>query len=162
MRWTDIDFRRGLLHVNRSERKGHVGTPKGGRSRTIPMTARLAEALQAHRHLKGPRVLYSDDRTSAGRNSLASWIRRAERRAGLPVTGRLHILRHTFCSRLAMRGATAKAIQELAGHISLSTTQRYMHLSPASLNQAIQLLEAPPAQVRGENGERRAVEAIEK
>ncbi len=36
------------------------------------------------------------------------------------TTGRLHIL-HTFCSRLAMRGATAKPIRELAGHVSLSS-----------------------------------------
>ena len=78
------------------------------------------------------------------------------------MTGRLHILRHTFCSRLAMRGATAKAIQELAGHVSLSTTQRYMHLSPASLNQAIQLLEAVPAVGRGESGERRVADGADK
>jgi site-specific recombinase XerD len=50
-------------------------------------------------------------------------------------------MRHTFCSHLAMRGAPAKAIQELAGHADLSTTMPYMHLSPASLNQAIRLLE---------------------
>jgi integrase len=54
-------------------------------------------------------------------DALASWIRRAERRAGLSII-RLHILRHTFCSRLAIRGATTKAIQELAGHVSLTTT----------------------------------------
>jgi hypothetical protein len=40
-----------------------------------------------------------------------------------------------------MRGAPAKAIQELAGHQELSTTQRYMHLSPATLETAIRLLE---------------------
>ena len=57
------------------------------------------------------------------------------------MTGRLHILRHTFCSRLAMRGATAKAIQELAGHVSLFTTQRYMHLSPAAKDTAVQALD---------------------
>jgi integrase len=39
-----------------------------------------------------------------------------------------------------MRGAPARAIQELAGHQDLTTTQRYMHLSPAALEQAIQLL----------------------
>ena len=51
-------------------------------------------------------------------------------------------LRHTFCSHLAMRGAPARAIQELAGHQDLGTTQRYMHLSPAALDGAIRLLEA--------------------
>jgi site-specific recombinase XerD len=39
----------------------------------------------------------------------------------------VHILRHTFCSHLAMRGTPARAIQELAGRQDLSTTQRYMH-----------------------------------
>jgi integrase len=53
----------------------------------------------------------------------------------------VHILRHTFCSHLAMRGAPARAIQELAGHQDLSTTQRYMHLSPAALDAAIRLLD---------------------
>ena len=55
----------------------------------------------------------------------------------------VHILRHTFCSHLAMRGAPARAIQELAGHTDLSMTQRYMHLSPAALDAAIRLLEQP-------------------
>jgi site-specific recombinase XerD len=54
----------------------------------------------------------------------------------------VHILRHTFCSHLAMRGAPARAIQELAGHQDLATTQRYMHLSPAAIESAIGLLEA--------------------
>ena len=44
-----------------------------------------------------------------------------------------------------MRGAPARAIQELAGHKDLSTTQRYMHLSPAALDSAIRLLETPAA-----------------
>ena len=41
-------------------------------------------------------------------------------------------------------GATAKAIQELAGHQDLSTTQRYMHLSPAHKDAAIRLLDRRP------------------
>ena len=64
----------------------------------------------------------------------------------------VHILRHTFCSHLAMRGAPARAIQELAGHQDLATTQRYMHLSPAALDAAIRLLE-PGAFPRGAQGE---------
>lgn len=40
-----------------------------------------------------------------------------------------------------MRGAPARAIQELAGHSELQMTQRYMHLSPAALDAAIKLLD---------------------
>jgi site-specific recombinase XerD len=55
----------------------------------------------------------------------------------------VHILRHTFCSHLSMRGAPARAIQELAGHADLTMTQRYMHLSPAAPDAAIKLLDEP-------------------
>jgi site-specific recombinase XerD len=78
-------------------------------------------------------------------------VQRAARRAN--VRPGVHLLRHTFCSHLAMRGAPARAIQELAGHQDLSTTQRYMHLSPAALDAAIRLLEtgtAPTPLGRGE------------
>jgi site-specific recombinase XerD len=42
---------------------------------------------------------------------------------------------------LAIRGASARAIQDLAGHQDLMTTQRYMHLSPAAIDAAIRLLD---------------------
>ena len=50
------------------------------------------------------------------------------------------MLRHTFCSHLAAAGAPAKAIQELAGHADLATTQRYLHLSPTSRQNAMDVL----------------------
>ena len=53
-----------------------------------------------------------------------------------------------FCSRLAMRGAASKAIQELAGHHELSVTQRDMHLSPGAADSAIRLLESSPVPPR--------------
>lgn len=68
-------------------------------------------------------------------------MRRSVRRAQLATSG-VHWLRHTFCSHLAMRGgAPARAIQELAGHTDLATTQRYMPLSPAAIEGAIRLLD---------------------
>jgi site-specific recombinase XerD len=67
-------------------------------------------------------------------------LRKAARLANLRQKGP-HTLRHTFCSHLAVRGAPARAIQELAGHKDLTTTQRYMHLSPNAISDAIRLLE---------------------
>jgi integrase len=144
LEWSDLDFPRRTIHVQRSEWKGHVTAPKGGRSRRVPMTERLAEALLAHRHLRGPRVLYRDDGATPKNKVIRAWMAAAERRAGLPVKGRVHILRHTFCSHLAMQGAPAKAIQELAGHTTLTMTARYMHLSPAAKDAAIKLLDQRP------------------
>jgi integrase len=146
MEWTDLDFQRRSIHVRRSEWDGHVTTPKGGRWRRVPMTVRLAEALKAHRHLKARRVLCHEDGSGIGRKAVHEWMEKAQRRAMLPATGAFHILRHTFCSHLAMQGATAKAIQELAGHQDLSTTQRYMHLSPAHKDAAIRLLDRRPVE----------------
>jgi integrase len=51
----------------------------------------------------------------------------------------VHVLRRTFGSHLSMRGAPVRAIQELAGHQELGTTQRYLHLSPAAIEAAIRL-----------------------
>jgi len=75
-------------------------------------------------------------------NEVASRLQRACRRAGVrKVT--YHVPRYTFCSHLAMRGAPAWAIKELAGHASITTTRRYMHLLPAAVRDAIDLLDRP-------------------
>ena len=87
-------------------------------------------------------MICEDDGSALTRQKVQYRMKRAARRANLTHEG-VHILRHTFCSHLAMRGAPAKAIQELLGHQDLSMTQRYMHLSPAALDAAIRLLDGP-------------------
>jgi integrase len=52
-----------------------------------------------------------------------------------------HVLRHTFASHLAMRGAPLKAIQELLGHATIEMTMRYAHLSPQVGIDAVALLD---------------------
>ena len=142
LEWSDIDFAKGQLCVQRSAWKGQVASTKGGRLRYVRMTARLAAALRDHRHLRGPRVLYQDDGSPLTEGLVQGLVRRAANLAGLSNNGP-HMLRHTFCSHLAMVGAPARAIQELAGHADLTTTQRYMHLSPGATDSAIRLLESP-------------------
>jgi len=81
--------------------------------------------------------------SSLRRQNIEKRVRRAARHAGIANVG-VHVLRHTFCSHLAMRGAPARAIQLLAGHKDTSTTERYMHLTPSALTAAIRLLRDAP------------------
>ena len=141
LEWPDVDLARGRLVVQRSDWKGHVTVPKGGRPRHLPLTARLAAGLRNHRHLRGRRVLTRDEGAPLTQKMVQNLVGWSARKAS--VRHGVHILRHTFCSHLAMRGAPARAIQDLAGHKHLSTTQRYMHLSPAALESAIRLLDRP-------------------
>jgi integrase len=140
LEWSDVDLAKRQLSVARSEWKGHVTATKGGRVRFVPMTARLADALKQARSLKGRRVVCDKKGTPLTQKEVQVIMRRVGRMAN--VKPGVHVLRHTFCSHLAMRGAPAKAIQELAGHQDLATTQQYMHLSPAALDAAIRLLDA--------------------
>ena len=139
LEWGDVDLAKRQLCVRRSDWNGQVGTPKGGRQRYVPLTRRLTAALAEHRHLRSTRVLCQDDRTPFTRQIVQGRVLLAARRAN--VKRGVHILRHTFCSHLSMRGAPPRAIQELAGHADLTMTQRYMHLSPAALDAAIGLLD---------------------
>lgn len=120
-----------------------VGKPKGGKIRRVPMTERLKAAIAAVRHLRGARLLWQADGRKVKVTTLQSWLEVSCKRAGLPPSRNLHRLRHTFGAHLAMRGAPAKAIQELMGHADLTTTMRYMHLAKGSKEAAIALLESP-------------------
>jgi integrase len=142
LEWADVDLGNRQLCIRRSDWNGQVTTPKGGRLRHVPLTRRLTAALSEHRHLRSARVLCQDDTEPLTRQIVQTRAKRAARKAAL-MHGGVHILRHTFCSHLAMRGAPVRAIQELAGHMDLSMTLRYMHLSPAALDSAIRLLEQP-------------------
>ncbi len=147
LEWRDIDMAARRLTVERSDWLGHVNVPKGGRSRQLPMTQRLTAAVKAVRHLRGERVLCLPDGSPITRDRVIKAVRGAQRIAGIEQG--VHILRHTFCSHLAMKGAPARAIQELAGHADLTTTQRYMHLSPAATEDAIRLLDGRQCGLKG-------------
>jgi integrase len=123
LRWTDVDLHKGQLRIECNEWQGYITTTKGNRIRYVPLTVRLRDALKHHRHLRGQRVLYRGDGQAMTASALVETIGRAARRANLRNNGS-HILRHTFCSHLAMRGVPARAIQELAGHRDLGTTER--------------------------------------
>ncbi len=87
LEWTDVDLQKRQLCVARSEWKGHVTVPKGGRLRYVPLTVRLAAALKSARHMRGPRVVCEADgqpltqkrRAGADASRRASRARQARR-----------------------------------------------------------------------------------
>ena len=147
LRLVNCDVDRGVLNICENFWRGHVHLPKGNRPRQVVMTSRLRVLLAKLRKERGDletRVVLLEDGRAPVQRTIDRTIGKAQKVAGLPPKGP-HILRHTFCSRLAAKGAPPRAIQELAGHVHSSTTDRYMHLAPSALRTAISLIESGDA-----------------
>jgi integrase len=154
----DVDLKRGEILVQRSQVRGTIGPPKGGKSRRVPMPADLIAAFKANRMVGRDRVFLRKDTSRLERmgksvgahalhcsiDTLHSWVLLAEKRAGLAVEGtkgQLHKLRHTYASHLVMSGASLAAVQKLLGHQHVETTMRYAHLAPRAIDDAVALLD---------------------
>lgn len=119
----DVDWHQGSLRL---------AAPKGRRQRQLPLSAEVGQALVSYLRQARPqgpaRWLF---RTADGQRRLTvGWLSRrvgsALARAGLKTPGnRAHLLRRTFATHLVQQGASLKAVADLLGHASLSTTQVY-------------------------------------
>jgi integrase len=150
LQWDAYATTTNRLRVTRSLWGDTLGPPKSGKDRMVPPTVRLAAALKAIRgsKLRGPYVLAADDGEPLSLETMRWNLPRLCRKAGIEEIG-WHALRHTFCSHLAMRGVPVLAIKELAGHASITTTMRYMHLAAGEIDRAIAALEDPAWHERG-------------
>jgi integrase len=149
LEWADIDWKRNTIYVQRAVWHGIVGLPKHNKLRHVDMPSDLVKVLKAFRHLRGPRVFYDvEGKPLQHREQLSEWLMDIERAAGFEPKGQVHLLRHSYCSNLAAAGVDIRTIMELAGHKSIVTTKRYMHLAPNAARDAVQKLNQ-----RGELGE---------
>lgn len=141
LRWMDISFKSNELHIRQQvTESGEITPPKWKKTRKVPMTRRLAKALEETRHL-AERVLVKEDGTYVSRSNLRVWLRHAERGAKVAGAKSAHKLRHTFATLLVARGATVMQLKALLGHRSIQTTMKYMHLLDGATVAAIGLLE---------------------
>lgn len=129
LNWADIDFQLGILRV--------VG--KGSKERIVPVGEIALQALRDYGveqrkkwrvACKGETPVFLNNR--GGRittRSVARIVEKHLKQAGLQIKMGPHGLRHSFATHLLNSGADLRSIQELLGHASLSTTQRYTHLN---------------------------------
>ena len=127
--WNDVDFQLGIIRV--------VG--KGSKERIVPIGEMALKALRNYgdeqaikwrRAAKGDTAVFLNHR--GGRittRSVGRMVEKYLKAAGIAVRMGPHGLRHTFATHLLNGGADLRVIQELLGHASLSTTQRYTHLN---------------------------------
>lgn len=127
LKWSDVDFKRRCLTVQKS---------KNGTKRTIPMSNTLFKTLEEIkvRDITG-RVFPISDR------SLRAAFGKVIEKSGIEDF-RFHDLRHTFATRLVQNGVDLYKVKELLGHKTIAMTMRYAHHYPESLRSSVEVLDA--------------------
>ena len=132
----DVDFKKCLIRV--------VG--KGNKERIVPIGKKATAAIREYRkRLQGEAGVGEDDNTPLFLNkdhgrltsrSIARILEKTARECGLLIPVSPHALRHTFATHMLDAGADLRVVQEFLGHKSLSTTQKYTHVSIDRLMEA--------------------------
>jgi len=130
LRWEDVDFDRGFIHI--------CG-PKGGKDQIIPLNLAARELLENHPRDDSPYVF--PGRGGGQRKDIKRPVNRIRKKAGLPKDFRpLHGLRHVFASMLVSTGQVdLYTLQRLLTHKSPTMTARYAHLRDQALRRASDL-----------------------
>lgn len=114
-------------------------TGKGGKMRLAPVLPQVREAVDAYL-AEQPFILDADQPLFRAKRGgplsprhVQATVQRLRGRLGLPASATPHALRHSFATHLLGAGADLRSIQELLGHASLSTTQKYTQVDAARL-----------------------------
>ncbi|WP_289042835.1 tyrosine recombinase XerC [uncultured Aliiroseovarius sp.] len=112
---------------------------KGGKERVVPVLPVARDAVEAYRrlcpHPETPDApLFRGVRGGAlGPRAVQNTMQQVRLQLGLPATATPHAMRHSFATHLLAAGGDLRAIQELLGHASLSTTQAYTSVDTSRL-----------------------------
>jgi site-specific recombinase XerD len=135
-----------LVQLNREDYRRSEGvlriTGKGSKDRIVPIGKTAAQALDMY---ISSRTYVSDRQralfhSASGKRIYAQRVYRIVRKYIARVSEiqqkSPHVLRHSFATHLLNRGADLRAVKELLGHESLSTTQMYTHISSARMKKS--------------------------
>ena len=118
----DIDSERMVINIRNA---------KGKKDRQVSLSPLLLKQLRKYYQEYHPKE-YLFEGVNGGMYSVRSLqqvFKAAKTGAGNPKTGGIHSLRHSYATHLLEQGTDVKIIQELLGHNSLKTTERYLHVS---------------------------------
>lgn len=136
LEWSDVDFEKGLLFVNKSSRDNKSG--KGGKRivdspktktsrRVIPIPKQLIPLLKKHRHKTNAIWIVSDKGRPVSTRSYQRSFELLLKNAGVERRG-FHSLRHTFATRAIECGVDVKTLSEILGHKNATVTLNlYVH-----------------------------------
>lgn len=145
-----IDARVGALRSENGSDTLHV-VGKGGKRRTIPVAPEVVTAVGSYLDERAARLGRPDasdrlfvraDGRPLNRQALDYLVEKWLRRAGVSVRpGELaHAFRHTYAVHLVQMGVPLPQVQALLGHVSLTTTARYLRMTGSELHEAAQVL----------------------
>jgi len=120
LRRDDIDLKTGLVRIQ----------GKGNKERIVPIGERAIGMLKEYLNQVpafGEHIFYNQKKTPLTTRSVHRIVKQVMKKINRPA-GSPHTLRHTCATHLLEGGADLRAVQEILGHASLSTTQRYTHL----------------------------------
>lgn len=109
---------------------------KGRKERLVPIGNKAAQALRDYldsRKHRSPAVFLNKDGGRLTDRSVRNIVDKHIRLASVGKDISPHVLRHSFATHLLNRGADLRSVQELLGHVNLSTTQIYTHVSTERL-----------------------------
>jgi integrase len=141
LKWSDVDLIAGRLTVRRSDWRGILGSPKGGRSREVGLNNTALSYLEKQAEVSTDWVFTRRNGHRLTHAVCRRPLHKACKAASLPLF-QWHTLRHTFASHLVAAGVPLRAVQMLLGHASYATTERYAHFSPDMTKAAVQILDA--------------------
>jgi len=142
LRWSWIDFDAGAVTFVRE-------TTKSRKTRVVPMTAPLRQALSGLRRGKPDSFVFLYNERPV--LSMRTALRTAARRAGLAPIG-FHVLRHTYATWFVQNDGPIALLQRLLGHSTVGLTMRYCHVSRDYLMSGARFV-GPPSRVKAPEGE---------
>jgi site-specific recombinase XerD len=110
-----------------------ISQGKGGKDRYVPLSARLLQDWGAYWRIRPPHVWHFANRQGTRPIDITvaqKLYTMAKLRAGITQQGGIHALRHAFATHLLEAGRNLPTVQALLGHRHLSTTARYLHVTP--------------------------------